>query len=193
MQITDVTNFLGITNTKSKEPAPAANPVFDLEKLGEKVTLHKWEAPLRPQIKAFQGKLTKNLFIIGAVLALFLLLIGEFFIILVVASVIFIGYILANTPAEIITYELSTHGVNFIDQFYYWGDLGNFFFTEGSGSTILNIDMRDKLPARLFLTVNEGEKDKIKEICEKYLPYLKEAPESFIDKAFKKAASKLNF
>ncbi len=192
MQITEVTNFLGITNTKSKEAVPAENPIFDLEKLGEKKVLHTWEAPMRLPIEAFNSKLTKNLFIIGAVLGLFLLLIGEFFIILVIASVIFIGYILANTPSEMASYELSTHGVKFMDHFYYWNELGNFFFTDSKGSVILNIDVKDKLPARLFLTVLEGEKEKVKDICESYLPYLKEAPETFMDKAYKKAVSKLD-
>jgi len=192
MKITDVTDFLGITNTKSKEAVPPENPVFDLEKLGEKKILHTWEAPMRPPMDAFNTKLTKNLFIIGAVLGLFLLLIGEFFIILVIASVIFIGYILAHTPSEMATYELSTHGVKFMDHFYYWNELGNFFFTESKGNVILNIDVKDKLPARIFLTVLDGEKEKVKDICETYLPYLKEPPESFITKVYEKAISKLD-
>lgn len=192
MQITDVTNFLGITNTKSKEAVPAENPSFDLEKLGEKQILHTWEAPMRAPMEMFSGKLTKNLLIIGGVLGLFLLLIGEFFIILVIASVVFIGYILANTPSEIATYELSTHGVKFFDQFYYWGELGNFFFTENKNHKILNIDVKNKLPGRLFLTLKEGEEEKIKDICERYLPYLKEAPETFMDKAYKKITNKLD-
>ncbi|HOM77659.1 hypothetical protein KBG31_02390 [Patescibacteria group bacterium] len=192
MQLADVTNFLGITDTKSKEPIPPENPVFDLEKLGEKKVLYTWEAPLRPTVTAFNTKITKNLFIIGGVLGLFLLLIGEFFIILVIASVIFTGYILANTPTETASYELSTHGVKFIDQFYYWNELGNFFFTQNGGHTILNIDVKEKLPARLFLTVLDGEKEKVRDICESYLPYLKEAPESFMDKGYKKLVSKLD-
>jgi len=192
MQITDVSNFLGITNTKSKEAVPAENPVFDLEKLGEKQVLYTWEAPLRMPIEAFSSKLTKNLFIIGGVLGLFLLLIGEFFIILVIASIIFVGYILANSPSEMATYEISTHGVKFTDHFYYWNELGNFFFTQNKGHAILNIDVKDKLPARLFLTVKEGEQDKIRDLCEKYLPYLKEAPETFMDKAYKKVVGKLD-
>lgn len=192
MQFTDITNFLGITNTKAKEATPAKNPVFDLGKAGEKEVLYSWEAPMRPQVTAFQKKITKNLLIIGGVIALFLLLIGEFFIILVIASVIFIGYILANTPIETASYELSTHGVRYLDHFYYWNELGNFFFTESEGQKILNIDVKNDLPARIFLTILPGNEEKVKDICESYLPYLKEPPETFLDKGYKKLVSKLN-
>lgn len=192
MQFTDITNFLGITNTKSKEAIPAKNPVFDVEKAGERKVLYAWEAPMRPPVLAFQKKITRNFLIIGGIVALFLLLIGEFFIILVVASVIFIGYILANTPIETASYELSTHGVKLLDHFYYWNKLGSFFFTESEGKKILNIDVKNDLPARIFLTVLPGDEEKIKGICESYLPYLKEPPETFLDKGYKKLIGKLN-
>ena len=192
MELTDITNFLGITDTKSKEPEPAETPSLDIEKLGEKKTLHEWKAPLRTPLKAFGGKLKKNLLIVAIVIGLFLLLIGEYFIILVIASIVFIGYILAATPPEEVTYELTTHGVNYADQFYYWHELGAFFITEEEDTPILNINVKDKIPARLFLTLNKGDKDKVREICQKYLPYLKEKPETFLDKAYKKVTSKLD-
>jgi len=192
MQIADITNFLGLTDTKSKEPNPAANPVFDPEKMGEKETLYSWEAPLRTPLKGFGGHLKKNLLIIAIVTGLFLLLIGEYFVILVVASVVFVGYILTATPSENVKYEITSHGVNYVGQFYYWNDLGNFFLTQDNGVSVLNIDVRNQIPARLFLTLKEGDEEEIKEICNKYLPYLEEKPESFMDKTYKKITDKLD-
>ena len=61
-----------------------------------------------------------------------------------------------------------------------------------AASRKINIDVKEKLPARLFLTVLDGEKEKVRDICESYLPYLKEAPESFMDKGYKKLVSKLD-
>lgn len=195
-QLTDITNFMGFTNTKAKEPEPADNLKFDPEKLGEKKTLHKWQAPLRTPLKAFGGKLSKNLIIIGVVVALFLLLIGEIPIILVFASIIFIGYVLAATPPETVEYELTTHGIKYIDRFYYWNELGAFFFTEkpteGAKYIILNIQIKDSVPARLFITVLPEDKEKVKEICNRYLPFLKEPPETALDKAYKKVTAKLD-
>jgi hypothetical protein len=192
MQLTDITNFIGITDTKTKEPDPAEKPSVKLEELGEKKTLHKWKAPLRTPLKAFGGKLKKNLLIVAIVMGIFLLLIGEYFIILVIASIVFIGYILAATPPQEVTYELTTHGVDFVDQFYYWHELGPFFITEDDGTPILNVNVKDKIPARLFLTLNKGDTEKVREICQKYLPYLKEKPETFMDRAYKKVTSKLD-
>jgi hypothetical protein len=193
MELSNITDTLGITNVRSKQPKPADNPSFSQDNLEEKEVLYTWEAPLRPEIKFFQGRLTKNLMIIGAILAVFLLLIGELIIILVIASTLFIGFILANTPSETGTYELSTHGINYAGDFYYWNQLNKFFFTEEGDVTILNVDVKEELPARLFLTLNEGDREKIKELCQKYLPYLEEPPRGFMEKGFNKLTSKLDF
>ncbi|MBD3365822.1 hypothetical protein GF360_00570 [candidate division WWE3 bacterium] len=193
MQLNQITDFLGLTDTKSKEPEPADNPVFNVEQAGEKKTLVEWEAPLRTPLKAMGGKLKKNLLIVAIVMGLFLLLIGEYFIILVVASVVFIGYILSATPAETVHYEITTHGIKYVNQFYYWNEFGPFFITEDNGVAVLNVDMKEQIPARLFITIKEGQKEKVKEACAKYLPYLEEKPETFLDKAYEKITSKLDF
>ncbi len=193
MEIKDITNFLGITDTKSKEPTPADNPAFNIEKAEEKKTLHEWKAPLRTNLKGFGGKLKKNLVIVAVIVALFLLLIGEFTIILVIASIFFIGYILSSTPSEEVTYKITTHGISYVGQFFYWNELGSFFITEDDNTAVLNIDVKDKIPARLFLTIREGDKEKVKEACSKYLPYLEEEPVTLLDKAYRKITSKLDF
>ncbi len=193
MQISDITDSLGITSIGSKQPEPPRDHSFDPKTQGERELLHSWEAPTRSEIKSFGGKLTKNILIVAGVLGIFLLVIGEFMIILVVASIAFIAYILANTPPESGSYELSTHGIKYLGKFYYWNQLGEFFFTEEGEFTILNVNVEgNELPARLFLTLNEGDKEKVKDICSKYLSYLESPPENPFDKTLRKAIDKLD-
>ncbi len=193
MNIYDVTNFLGVTNTKDKEPNPAANPRFNLETAGEKKTLYKWEAPSRIQKKGFDQKTVKTMLIIFSVVALLLIIMQEFFLILVIASLAFVSYILTATPPETLTFELSTHGVNYSGQFYYWNDLKSFFITQNDdGSFMLNIDVLNQLPGRLFMIIKSEDKEAIREIVNRYLPEMEGPPTTVLDKAMNSVKDKFD-
>lgn len=193
MNIADVTNFLGVTNTKEAEPKPPVMPGFDPEKEGERKTLHKWTAPGRAVKKGLSQKTTRSMIIIFSVVALLLIIMQEFFLILAIASLIFISYILSATPPEDITYVISNHGVDYNGQFYSWGELKHFFFTSDGEMDTLNVDVTNALPGRLFLTVKPGDKEKLQETFSKYLPFLEEAPRTILDKAYDSVAGKFDF
>lgn len=193
MQITDVSNFLGITNTKESEANPPEKPGFDPEKEGEKKVLLKWTAPGRVVKKGVSQKSLRSMLVVFSVIALLLIIMQEFFLILVIASLIFISYILSATPPEDINYEISNHGVDYNGQFYYWSDLKQFFFTGAGGVDTLNVDITNGLPGRLFLTVKSGDREKLHEIFARYLPYLEEAPHTVFDKAYDKIIGKFDF
>lgn len=188
-----VTNFLGITNTKSKEAALPDKPIFDLEKEGEKKILLEWDSDARRHEKlSFDSAKNKNLLIIGVVVSLLLVAMQEFLLIIVAASIIFLKYILSSTLPEIIHHELSNHGVNYAGQFYGWGELKKFFFKKEGDTVTLCIDTKDKLPGRLFLLLNNVDKSQAKEVVGKYLPYLDEEPKSMMDKMYESAVGKIS-
>ncbi len=193
MELADITNFLGITNTKLKEAKPPIKPEFDIKEEDERKSLYSCTVPARVTKKLATPKITKTMIVIAIVGALLLAIMGEYFLILVIASLVFIKYVLSATPAEKITYSITNHGVNYAGQGYLWSDLKHYFFTEEEGVDILNVDVKDGLPARLFLTVKEGDKTKLHEIFQQYLPYLDKPPQSFIDKAYSSVADKFDF
>lgn len=194
MKFTDVTNLLGITTPQAQNVETPTKPKFDLEKEGEKKVLYKWTTDARhtPDKLKVDPKRNKTLLIIGVVIVFFLAIIQEFFLILVIASIIFIKHVLSATPPEKITYMVTNHGVDYAGQFYYWNELKHFFFTKDAHGETLNADVENKLPARLFLTINPGDKTKLEKIFGSYLPLLEKKPEDFIDKTYASIVDKLD-
>jgi hypothetical protein len=178
-------------------PKPAAEvvekPPVNPDSLGEKTVLLSWKASSRPERKGISQKFIRTGIVIGLVIALVLALMQEFFLILVVASIVFFSYILINSPIDTIEHELSTHGVKTNGDMYYWYELKRFFFTTSTGTEMLSIDTIDRLPTRLFMLFNAKDKDKIREVCEKYITYVSEEPLTKWDEVYFKVMSKFNF
>jgi hypothetical protein len=193
MQISDVTNFLGMTNTRSQDATPPVKPEFDLAMEGDRKVLYSWTAPARTPLKGFNKKFLRMAVVAAVVVSLLLILMQEFFLILVVASTVFISYVLAATPSEEVACEVSNHGVKYAAQFYLWSELSHYFFTYSGDVQILNVDVKEGLPGRLFMTIPVGDGKKIGEIFGKYLPFLSEAPKTVIDKAYDYVLGKFDF
>jgi len=191
MRVTDITDFLGVTDTRSRVPEVPGRPVFDVEKEGEKKVLYAWEAQSRTT-KTSDPKFDRTSIVIGVVVALFLIMIGEIWLILVIASMIFLKFMLSAAPSEKVNHEISNHGVSYAGTFYYWSALNHFFFVEQSGIDVLCIDMKEALPGRLYFGIRAGDKEKIKEVVGSYLPFLQEPPRTFLDKAYDMASDRIS-
>ena len=112
--------------------------------------------------------------------------------ILVVASFIFVSQILSKTPPETQRYELSSHGIGIGDEVYYWQHLLRFFFFEQAGVPSVAVDLKNGFPSRLFLAINEDDREKIKEILKSKLHFLEAGPpETFLDRAYKSVSGQL--
>ena len=195
MELADISNFLGITNIKKEKPRATVaqtQTVSTTESLGEKITLYAWEAISRPQ-KTLDKKMVKTLIIIAVVISMIFILMQEFLLVVLIASIVFMSYIIRATPAENLKYELNTHGVSYAGILYYWYDLSRFFFKSTAGSEILCVDTKSGIPGRLYLTLNPGDREKVKEIAQKYINFLEVEPKTFVDKAYDSALDKISF
>ena len=193
MKLVQVTDLFGITNSRANQPTQPEIQNVNPETLGEKKVYLEWQTTARVQRKGANQKLMRTFTIIGAVVALLLVLMHEFTLILVIASVIFISQILSKTPPEVIKHEVSSHGVSYAGQLYRWAELKQFFFTKNNELDILAVDTKDPIPGRLFLSIHAKDKDHLKEVISKYLPYLEHEPRTVFDKAFDSVMSKFNF
>lgn len=192
VKFTDVSDFLGVTNTRANEPVLPSKPSFDPEKEGERKVLYEWDTVTRIQPKIMvASKVNRSLLIIAALVALLLVSMKEFLLIAVVSSIVFVRYILSATPGESVHHKITNHGVDFAGQFYSWADLKHYFFISHENHEMLCIDTHNKLPGRLFMIIQTSEKEKIKEIVGKYLTFLQEPPSSVVDKMFETAFSKI--
>ena len=194
MQVRDITNFMGVTNIKKVQPELPTTPVFDIATAGPRKVLLSWDTLTRSTFKPekLASKKNRSMLIIGAVLALLLISMGEFLLIAVVASIVFIRHILAATPPRQVQHSLSTHGVDYSGEFYAWNELNTFYFTKDDKTDVLCVDTTERFPGRLFLNLKAGDKDKVKKIVGEYLTYLHQEPNTAVDKVFTAAFDKIN-
>jgi hypothetical protein len=192
MKLPSISEILGLPQIVPTRTNPA--PVdFDPTKLGPKEVAFKWAATSRPPTQGMNKRLTRTFLIIGAVIALLLVIMQEFFLILIVASILFLTYVLSKTVPESLNYEISNHGVQIGERTYYWHQLRQFFFFQKNGLEVLAIDTYLGLPARLFLTINQSDKQALQDYLISRITFLAEEPKTPFDKAYESLLSKFNF
>ena len=192
MKLSDAAKFIGIASTKAKEETPRES-AFDPSTLGPKEIYLAWEIQGRPDKKTVNKKMSRTLMVVGIVVSLLLAIMGEFFLILVIGSVIFVSYVLSSTPSASSKFEVSSHGVKFDEETYYWQQLKRFFFMDASGTELLAVDTINPLPGRLFIAFRPADRERIMELLASRLPFLKEQPLTAMDKAYSSILDKFNF
>lgn len=191
MQLKDITSFVGLTKKKEEPISPSQTTVKpDPSMYGEKVLEHSWTAPNRI-VSQLSQKSAKTIIVIAVSVSLLFALMQEFLLIIVIASAGFLYYMLSKSPATEVTHEVSTHGLWYArEQFYYWYELKQFFFKGADDGLFLCVDTVERLPGRIFLNISPADREKLKELFAKRLLFLEEEPKGFIDKAYGSAVSK---
>lgn len=164
----------------------------DPQRLGPKEVYFTWEAEGRPVQKMSNIKLNRSFAVIGVVIVLFLVVLQEYFLILVVASLIFVSQVLTKTPPEKARYELSSYGVLIDEKIYYWNEMSRYFNFNQEDHLGFAIDLINSIPSRLFLSVTKETQTKVNEILGSRLQFLQSIPESFLDRTYKSVTSKFN-
>jgi hypothetical protein len=114
----------------------------------------------------------------------------EYFLILVIVSMVFVTQVLSKTPPESVHYEISSYGIMFDENIYYWHRLRRFFFFNSEGNPSIAIDLYDSIPPRIFLTIHEKDSEQIKQILEQRIQFLTSVPETFLDRTYKQVTGK---
>ena len=143
-------------------------------------SLFRWQSFSRPYKKR-SAKWFIYTFLLVATILLILLFVREFFIIAPVLALAFVAYIFASVPPELIESEVTTQGINTADHSYLWDELDDFWIVEKDGFTILYIDTFVRWPRRLILLVNSQDKEKIKEILARYIPFRELPKTTWVD------------
>ena len=194
MKITDVTDFFGVTDTKKNQELEPEKGRLDRDDLGPQKVLLKWEGVPKAASATMDPRYRKTFLIIGVVVVFLLVLMKEFFLILVVASLYFVSHTMAKNPLDNFKYIISTYGLNINERLYYWDEIVRFFFS-GHYSDVeeyLAVDLKEGFPSRLIIGFEDKDKEKIIEAMNKYIPYLEEEPLTFVDKAYKSVVDKFD-
>lgn len=188
MELLTLSSLLGIRKDLNKLN-DAVTPKFDPDKLGPKKVYISWESHVRPTTKQKDSKLSRTMLVIGVFIGLLLILMQEYALIVLIASLVFVNEAIKKSAPQLVKHEASTHGFSYAGQMYYWHQLRRFFF---SSDEMLCIDTYDVLPGRLFVVCSSKDKKQIKEALEKHINYLEEAPKTSFEKAYESILGKLN-
>uniref|UniRef100_A0A7C4XMK6 DUF5673 domain-containing protein n=1 Tax=candidate division WWE3 bacterium TaxID=2053526 RepID=A0A7C4XMK6_UNCKA len=197
IQLKDITNFLGITNIKSNDIIPPLSkqpkPENVTDVTSDRRLLYEWTAPNRVSDgKILQLKQNRSAIVIGLAIGFLLILMQEFLLIAVVASLMFLKYVLASTKGEQVRHRILNRGVEYAGDFFTWDELKYFFFTNESGLEVLCIDTMNRFPGRLHFNIEPGSRDRLQKILEEYMSYVQEAPKMFGDNLFKAAMDRIS-
>ena len=190
MKLPSITEFLDLKSSRNLEPTKVAE--IDPENLGPKEIFITWEALATAEHKGVSKKFIRAFTIIGIFVGLLLLIMQEFFVILIIGSLIFVSQAMMKLPPERIKYEVSSHGIAIGDSLYYWDKLVRFFFVIREGVEVIAIDTKLGFPGRIFISFNQADKEKIKQILIKYLHFLEIEPKTFFDNAYDRVVKRFS-
>lgn len=150
----------------------------------KKKVVFRWEAPLKPKQSVANMKFVRSMGVIAIVVGLLLVAMQEFLLIIAIASLVFVRYLVTNTPEETVVHEVSNHGISFAGTMYPWEEIKQFYFMNQEGTEMMLVDLTKDLPARLYFVINPNDKDKLQDVVNEYIPFLEEAPKDFMKDAY---------
>lgn len=199
MKLPTISSFLNIElNTPQKTDELPKNDTKDNSKTQQepikkvyepKKVILKWTAPDREKYSFGNKKLSRSMVIIAMFFGILFIVMGEYFLILLIMSIIFVYYALDKTPEQMVVHEINSQGILHAGEQYNWEKLESFFF---KNDKLLCIDTYLPLPRRLFLLVDEDNKKAIIEHLEKHMPYVVNPEKSSLDKAYDAVVNSLN-
>ncbi len=141
----------------------------------------EWTAPGRPfKKRTRQFYLTALLVMLLVEVILFLF--SQYMLMVVVLSLVFVGFALAAIPPKDFHYRISSEGVMVEDAFFLWKELYDFYFKD-EGTDTIHIRTQSYLPGELIITLGSMDKEKVKAALLPYLPFREYIKPTFMEKS----------
>jgi hypothetical protein len=139
-----------------------------------------WTAAARP-FKRRDREFYITILAIAGIIGLVLFLVEGFMPVVLLASLIFLFYVLSTVEPESVEYRVTNKGIKVAGKLTEWKVLTRYWFSRRFDSELLVFE-EITIPGRMELVLDATKKEEIKKALE---PYLKEeeAPPSFLDKA----------
>jgi len=152
------------------------------EYLDEFETLLEWSAPGRPFRKR-----TKQYFLTAILIMLLfeiiLFLFSQYILMVVVVSLVFVGFALELVPPKDFNYRISTEGIQVEDRFFIWQELYDFYFRKIDNTETLHVRTQAYIPGELIITLGNVSKNDAKLALLPFLPFREYVKPTFVDKA----------
>ncbi|GIW61150.1 MAG: hypothetical protein KatS3mg089_0002 [Patescibacteria group bacterium] len=145
-------------------------------------TLLSWSAPGRPFTKKSKHYYL-NILTIMLLIQIILFLFGQYVLMMLVLSVVFLAYVLGSVAPRYFHYKITSEGIMVEDHFFIWDELYDFYFKRKNGEDVLIVGTKAFFPGELMLVLGELHKEQVKSILLPYLPYREYVKPTFTEKA----------
>lgn len=129
-----------------------------------------WKSPdrvFRPRSSGFFTKVA----LWGLLLVLAAIAFGEFFLVGVILSVVFVVYVLAKTPPGMVEHKITSMGIVTGGRAYLWEELDSFWFDRRGEEKMLVVQTYKRFPGRLLILLAAVSERTLLDILEKHLHY----------------------
>lgn len=141
---------------------------------------HSWSSPSRLFKKRDREYFT-NIAAIVFLLSIILVFAREFLLIAAVLSIVFLIYVLSTVPPEEVSHRITNLGIESVGHFYRWETLGDFWFEEQWGQTMLVL--RPYLAPRVIILLGEKDRENVRGLIAKHIPYREQPDRTWVDNA----------
>jgi len=138
--------------------------------------LFSWKSPERYWVRKERSWYVLYSFFFVVIIAI-LALLAEYILIIGVIAFVFLWFVQASIPPEIVEHNLTTLGIKSFGKLYKWQSIKSFWISKKEGIKFLNLDiMNESKPdsafnKRITLLINEDQDSEIFFLLIKYLDY----------------------
>jgi len=150
-----------------------------------------WKSPVRI-FKARSRKYFVKVFMYALVLILAAIAFGEFFLVGVILSVIFVVYVLATAVPETIEHRITSMGIVSGGRAFLWEELDAFWFDKRGDDRVLIVSTNLRFPGQLIILLTNVSERAILDLLEKHLHYHHAAVKTVLDNWAAWLQSKIN-
>ena len=139
-----------------------------------------WTSPSRV-FKRRSREFYTNIGAIVFLIVVILVFAKEFAFILAIVSIVFFLYAVYSVPPEDIRHRITNLGIESAGHFYRWEMLHEFWFEEQWGQKMLVL--RPYFGARTILLLGDVDREEVRNIVAKYIPYREIPDKTWVDNA----------
>ncbi|KUK76444.1 MAG: transmembrane(s)protein, partial [candidate division WS6 bacterium 34_10] len=105
------------------------------------------------------------------ILILFLAILGKYFLMAALISLLFFIYVVFSTKPMMITHKITARGVDYNEKLYEWYMLDAFYFTKRNNQDFLIIETKLRFPNSLVFLLDEDDRLPIFLLLQEYVLY----------------------
>jgi len=125
-------------------------------------------------------KVLRTVIVLSVMFGFFLILAQDWVFLILVLSLAFFSNVIMSYGSKTLEYTVFSNGIRLNDTFYPWSRFNYFFHYEGD-STMIVITTKELYPGRLYVYIQEEERDRIDKLFLTYIPKNPVHPKDFYE------------